>query len=192
VNDLATNKLPIVDEEEATGDVARVFAEVKRDLQVPYVPNWGKALAVSPAALAIHWDFQRSFYQRTTLPRTLIAMILYTIAETGKCEYCSALNEMYCRTMGIDGQMLSALVKDLGNVSPQRIRVIIAFALKAARNAREMDAEDFDRLREQGVTDDEIMEILLVAAMSRYTNTLSDALQIDVDPAVTETLDSLR
>jgi uncharacterized peroxidase-related enzyme len=186
------SKLPIVDEEEATGDVARVFAEVKRELQVPYVPNWGKALAVSPAALATHWDFQRSFYQRTTLPRTLIAMILYTVAETGKCEYCSALNEMYCRTMGIDGQMLSALVKDLGNVSPERIRVIIAFALKAARHAQEMDAGDFDRLREQGVTDDEIMEILLVAAMSRYTNTLSDALQIDVDPAVTETLDSLR
>jgi uncharacterized peroxidase-related enzyme len=192
VNDAATSNLPIVEEEEATDDVARVFAEVKRELQIPYVPNWGKALAVSPAALATHWDFQRSFYQRTTLPRTLIAMILYTVAETGKCEYCSALNEMYCRTMGIDGQMLSALVKDLGNVSPERIRVIIAFALKAARHAQEMGAEDFDRLREQGITDEEIMEILLVAAMSRYTNTLSDALRIDVDSAITETLDRLR
>lgn len=192
MNYLATSNLPIVEEDEATDDVARVFDEVKRELQIPYVPNWGKALAVSPAALATHWDFQRSFYQRTTLPRTLIAMILYTVAETGKCEYCSALNEMYCRTMGIDGEMLSALVKDLGNVSPERIRVIIAFALKAARHAQEVEAEDFDRLRKEGVTDEEIMEILLVAAMSRYTNTLSDALRIDVDSAVTETLESLR
>jgi uncharacterized peroxidase-related enzyme len=192
MSDLASSNLPIVEEDEATDDVARVFDEVKRDLQIPYVPNWGKALAVSPAALATHWDFQRSFYQRTTLPRTLIAMILYTVAETGKCEYCSALNEMYCRTMGIDGEMLSALVKDLGNVSPERIRVIIAFALKAARHAQDVGAEDFDRLRKEGVTDEEIMEILLVAAMSRYTNTLSDALRIDVDSAVTETLESLR
>ncbi|MEJ2447394.1 MAG: hypothetical protein P8Y37_05560, partial [Anaerolineales bacterium] len=58
------------------------------------------------------------------------------------------------------------------------------------KNPEEM--EDFDRLRAQGVTDDEIMQILLVAAMSRYTNTLSDALQIDVDPAIIETLDGLR
>ena len=189
---LATSKLPMIEEKEATDDVARVFAEVKRELQIPYVPNWGKVLAVSPAALATHWDFQRSFYQRITLPRTLTAMILYTVAETGKCQYCSALNEMYCRTMGVDGEMLSALVKDLDNVSPERIRAIIAFALKAARHAQEMEARDFDRLREQGVTDEEIMEILLVAAMSRYTNTLSDALEIDVDSAVSETLESLR
>jgi uncharacterized peroxidase-related enzyme len=182
----------MIEEKEATDDVARVFAEVKRELQIPYVPNWGKVLAVSPAALATHWDFQRSFYQRITLPRTLTAMILYTVAETGKCKYCSALNEMYCRTMGVDGEMLSALVKDLDNVSPERIRAIIAFALKAARHAQEMEARDFDRLREQGVTDEEIMEILLVAAMSRYTNTLSDALEIDVDSAVSETLESLR
>ena len=189
---LATSNLPMIEEEDATDEVARVYAEIKREMQIPYVPNWSKALAVSPAALATHWDFQSSFYQRITLPRTLTAMILYTIAETGNCEYCSALNEMYCRTMGIDGEMLSALVKDLGNVSPERIRAIIEFALRAARHAQDVEAGDFERLREQGVTDEEIMEILLVAAMSRYTNTLSDVLRIDVDPAVADTLDSLR
>ena len=189
---LATSKLPMIEEEEATQDVVDVFADVKREMQIPYVPNWGKVLATSPAALATHWDFQRSFYRRITLPRTLTAMILYTVAETGKCKYCSALNEMYCRTMGIDGEMLSALVQDLGNVTPERIRAIIAFALKAARYPQEMEAEDFDRLREQGVTDEEIMEIILVTAMSRYTNTLSDVLQIDVDSAVTEALERLR
>jgi uncharacterized peroxidase-related enzyme len=189
---LATSKLPMTEEEEATDDVARVFADVKSEMQIPYVPNWSKALAASPAALATHWDFQRSFYRRITLPRTLTAMILYTIAETGKCKYCSALNEMYCRTMGIDGEMLSALVKDLGHVSPERIRAIIAFSLKAARDPQGMEAEDFDRLRDLGVSDEEIMEIILVAAMSRYTNTLSDVLQIDVDSAVTETLERLR
>jgi uncharacterized peroxidase-related enzyme len=178
----------MIEEKDATDDVARIYAEVKREMQIPYVPNWSKALAASPAALAIHWDFQRSFYQRTTLPRTLTAMILFTVAETGNCEYCSALNEMYCRTMGVDEEMLSALVKDLGNVSPERIRAIIGFALKAARYAQEMEAEDFERLRQQGVTDEEIMEILLVAAMSRYTNTLSDALKIDVDSAVADAL----
>lgn len=49
---LATSNLPMIEEEDATDDVARVFAEVKREMQIPYVPNWGKALAESPVALA--------------------------------------------------------------------------------------------------------------------------------------------
>ena len=73
--------LPIIEEEKATGDVARIYADVKRDLQLPIVPNHLKALAVSPAALAIYWDLTRSFYQNTTLPDSLTSMILFTISS---------------------------------------------------------------------------------------------------------------
>jgi uncharacterized peroxidase-related enzyme len=154
--------LPMVEEEEATDEVAQIYTDIKRDMQLPIVPNMMKALAVSPAALAIHWDFSRSFYQHTTLPKSLTSMILYTIAETSNCEYCSAANEMTCRTLGVDEETLSALVEDLGNVSPQRIGAIIEFALKASHDPQSLVAEDYDRVRDQGVTDEELVEIILI------------------------------
>lgn len=185
---LSTSDLPLIEEEEATGDVARVYDELKREYQIPFVPNMTKALAVSPAALAIHWDFSRSFFRHTTLPQALTAMLLYTIAETSNCEYCSAGNELTCRTLGVDEETLSALVDDLGNVSPERIQAIVAFALKASHNPQSLVAQDYERVREQGVTAEELVEIILVAAIGNYTDTLADALKIPVESMVTDAL----
>jgi uncharacterized peroxidase-related enzyme len=180
--------LPVIEEEEAMGEVARIYAEVKRDLQTPVVPNYVKAMAVSPAALAIIWDSQRSFYQHTTLPQSLTAMILFTIAEAANCQYCSAGNEFSCRTLGVDEETLRALVEDLGNVSPQRLQAIIQFALKVSKAPQSLVAEDYERVRQQGVTDEELVEIILIAAIGNYNDTLADALKVDVDPMVAEAL----
>ncbi len=182
------NDLRLIDEENAMGQVAQIYAEVKRDLQLPVVPNMMKALAVSPAALATHWDFSRSFYQHATLPESLTSMILYAIAETGNCTYCSAAHELTCRTLGIDEETLRALVEDLGSVSPERVRAIIEFALKASHQAQSLVAEDYERLRALGVTDAELVEIVHVAAIGKYVDTLADALKIPVDSLVAEAL----
>lgn len=184
----AVNDLPLIAEEDATEEVAQIYTDLKREFQLPIVPNIVQALAVSPAALAIHWDLYRNFFQRTTLPQSLTAMILYTIAETGNCEYCSAGNELTCRTLGIDEETLSALVEDIGNVSPQRIGAIIGFALKASHHPQSLVAEDYERVREQGVTDEELVEIILIAAVGNYLDTLADALKIEVEPMVAEAL----
>jgi uncharacterized peroxidase-related enzyme len=180
--------LPLIEEEEATGEVARIYAEVKRDMQLPIVPNWVRALAVSPAALAAYWDFTRSFYQHTTLPESLTSMILFAIAETANCQYCSAGHELTCRTLGVDEETLRALVEDLGNVSPERVRAIIEFALKVSRDPQGLIPEDYERVREQGVTDEELVEIILIAAIGKFNDTLADALKIEVDPMVAEAL----
>lgn len=180
--------LTMIEEDEAPPEIAHMYAEVKRDLQVPIVPNAWKALAISPAALATDWALTRTFSQHTTLPESLVSMIRYTIAEVGNCQYCSAGNEFLCRRLGVDEETLSALVEDLDRVSPRRVRVIIEFALKVAHHPQSLVAEDYQRVRDQGVTDEELVEIIFVAAMARYADTLADALKIEVDPMVAEAL----
>lgn len=184
MNYLAISGFPIIEEDEATEEVTQIYEEIKRDMQVPFVPNYFKALAISPAAMLINWESFRSFIHNATLPQALIAMIHYTIATSRRCEYCSATNELTCRTLGIDEETLAALVKDLGNVSPKRIQAIIEFALKVAHTPQGLVAEDYDRVREQGVTDEELVEIILMAALGNYADTLADALKIKVDSPV--------
>ncbi|MBI1879741.1 MAG: peroxidase-related enzyme [Chloroflexi bacterium] len=181
---LPISGLSLVEEEEATPEVTRIYEEIKRDMQVPFVPNYFKALAVSPAALTINWDSFRSMIQNATLPHSLIAMIHYTIATSRQCEYCSATNELTCRTLGIDEETLAALVQDLGNVSPKRIRAIIEFSLKAAHNPQGLVTEDYDRLRAQGLTDEELAEIIAIVALGNMADTLADALKIKVDAPI--------
>lgn len=185
---LPESNLQPVEEAEATGDVAQIYSEIKRDLQAPFLPNMFKTLAISPAALASAWGLYGNFLRQTTLPRALMSMILFTVAESRDCEYCAAQNEFACRTLGVDEETLSALVNDLDNVSPERIRAIIAFALKVSHDPLGVGAEDYERLRELGITDEELVDIVLNAAMATFFDILADSLKVEVEPEVVQGL----
>jgi len=107
---LRTYSLPVVEEDEATEEVAKIYDEIKREMQSPFVPNMMKALAASPAALAIGWGTYLNFFTHSTLPQSLAAMIFFAVAEANNCAYCSAGHELTCRTLGIDENTLTALV----------------------------------------------------------------------------------
>ena len=188
MGEITANGLQLVEEDEATGEVAALYEEIKREMMVPEVPNFFKALAVSPAALAIEWAAFKAMIEHRTLPQSLAAMISYAIAEQNECQYCSASHELSCRTLGIDEETLHKLVNDLPNLTPERIRATIQFALKVARSPKSLVREDYDDLRAQGVSDEELVEIIQLAAMGSSGDVLADALKVDVDRAVTEAL----
>ena len=142
--------LPIIEEQDAQGSVLNIFEEYKQKMQSPYVPNIFKGLASSPAAIAIYWDLTESLRKNATLPESLIYMILFAIAQSKNAKYCIANNELTCRTLGIDGAMISALVKDIDSVTPARIREIITFALKVAQDPQGLVTEDYQRVRTLG------------------------------------------
>ena len=180
--------LPIIEEHEAEGEVAKIFESVKRDMEVPFVPNVYKGLAINPGALKVHYMITKTAYENAILPESVIEMILFAIAESNNCEYCSAGHELSCRTLGIDEITLRTLVEDLDNVSPERIRSIIGFALKVAHDPQGLVAEDYERVREKGVTDAELVEIIILAALGTYGDILADALKIDVEPMISRAL----
>lgn len=189
---LPKNGLTMIEEDEAPAEIAEIYDQIKRDLQLPIVPNMVKALANSPGALAIHWAINRSFEEHTTLPQALTSMILFTISETSNCTYCSTANELICRTLGINEETITALVKDLSNVSPQRIQVIIDFALRVAQDAQSLTLEDYDRVRAEGVTDEELIQIIQTAAVGVYLDIMADALKVDVDSIILQALEQIR
>ena len=176
--------IPMVEEHEATGKVAELFDTVKRELQIPFVPNMIKTLGASPAALAIHMGLFQAMYANLTLPHSLVAMIGYTVAEYANCEYCSVNNELLCRTLGIDEETLAQVARDLGNVNPERVRVIIQFCVKMSKYPQSVTNKDFDRMREFGVSDEEILEIVLVAAHMVNADIIADTLKVPVEPDV--------
>ena len=185
---ISANALPLVNEEDALPEVLAIYDEMKRVMQMPYVPNMTKAIGGSPAALAMHWGINRGAFENTTLPAALVSMILYTIAEKSYCEYCGAAHEVTCRSLGVDEDTLARLVKDLGNVNPRRIRAIIEFALKVAKDPQGMDREDYDEVRAQGISDEEIVEIIVLSGIAVYLDIVADALKVEVDPQITEAL----
>ena len=180
--------LPIVEEDGASPDVARIFGEARRAMHQPDVPNIIKAVAVSPVALKTYWAMSRTFYENTTLPDALVSMILYAVAHSNNCQYCSAGHEANCRMMGVDEEILFAIAGDLHNLSPERVRVIIEFAIMVSYDPKAVSLEQYDQLRDFGISDPEMVEIIMVAGMGRLGDTLADSLKVEVDDAVREML----
>ena len=50
MTELGISGLPLIDEEKASGDVADTYGDIKRVLEIPFVPNIHKAVANSPTA----------------------------------------------------------------------------------------------------------------------------------------------
>ena len=113
---LPISKLPVMDEEAATGEIAETFDEIRTFLDVPSVGLMNLTAANSPATLISGTRLFVEFFKQTTLPPPLIFMIHYAIASAKNCAYCSARFKAACRSAGVDEETLEALVTDINAV----------------------------------------------------------------------------
>lgn len=185
---LPISKLPVMDEDAAAGEIAETFDEIRRFLGVPSVGFMNLTAANSPATLISGTRLFIDFFERATLPPPLIFMIHYAISSAKNCTCCSAGFKVACRSVGVDEEMLEALVTNLDAVNPQRVREIIKFAVNCALYPQGLTEADYDRVREQGVSEEELLEIISWAALAMYNDTLADAMKMD-DPARQQVLE---
>ena len=64
----------------------------------------------------------------------------------------------------------------------------MAFAKKCATDPHSLGDADYENLREQGISDEEIVEIIALAALGNYLDTIADALKLEVDEAIAQAL----
>ena len=75
-------------------------------------------------------------------------------------------------------------------MSPAPDPAIVAFAVKSAKTPTAVGQADYDALREMGISDAEIVEIVTLAALGVYLDVLADALKVDVDEFITQGLEA--
>ncbi|MFZ0546220.1 MAG: hypothetical protein WAM60_12315 [Candidatus Promineifilaceae bacterium] len=177
---------PVIEPEDADPELAQRYREIQQETDSPTVPNSAKGVSASISCLDIYIQTVRAFNRHITLPQSIVPIILYSVANARNCTYCSTLNELHCRTLGVDEETIESLSKDLDSVSPKRLQAIIRFALKCAFTPKELIAEDYDSVRDQGVNDDELAQIILLAALANFNDTIADSFKIELEPTVLE------
>lgn len=180
--------VPAIEENEATGEVAEIYDAVKKAMQVPTVPNIDKVLANSLPALKGTVGLLGDLYMASSLPQPVVAMLLYSISLARSCQYCSSFHRLTCRMVGVDESMLAAVGNNLGSVTPERVQAIVAFGVKAAMSSGDLTDADYDKLRDMGISDGEIVEIVALAGLGVYLNIVADALKIEVDDMIKQGL----
>jgi uncharacterized peroxidase-related enzyme len=172
---------PVVPESSDVPDVKRVFEEIRREKRLPFVPNFFKTLGHAPQSLEATWMAYRGISARGALPEALKEMIFVAISVARDCKYCAAAHLAFCNLLSVESDTLADLTENINALRPERTRDIVQFSVKCALESRNIEQSDYDNLRQHGITDSEIVEIITMCGFAMYATTVADALRLDVD-----------
>jgi alkylhydroperoxidase family enzyme len=83
--------------------------------------------------------------------------------------------------LGVDQEALNRLVRDVHSIPSLKLRDMILFAIKCSRNPQSLAEADFANLRQHGLKESEIMEIVAMSGLAVYANIIADATAMDDD-----------
>jgi uncharacterized peroxidase-related enzyme len=178
--------LPTVEPESASKEVVEVYNDFQRRMGFPAAPNFIKTQGHSLAVARGTWGLVQHVLVGGLLPRTLKEMMFVAISQARKCRYCEAAHVACCRMLGIEPKALEALLSNVTDISPPKAREIILFGLKCASDPQSLTEGDFEGLRRYGLGQSEIMEIISMAALAVYANTIADATGMQADEMFTQ------
>lgn len=81
--------VPLVDDEQATGEVAEVFADIRRTRGTNFINNFWRALAADPRQLRATWEEVKTVMGGDGALDPLVKEMIYVaVSVTNGCAYC--------------------------------------------------------------------------------------------------------
>ena len=99
-------------EDEATGKVAQIYADIKRVKGIDRVPNFWRVLATNPDNLELIWTRLKALMHPETVGRTARLdpltreLIALAVSATNGCAYCINSHTAAARKLGCDEETL--------------------------------------------------------------------------------------
>jgi len=109
-----------VQEAEATGKVAEIFADIKRTKNIDFVPRFWQVIATNPVQLELVWTSLKSLMHPESVGRvarldpTTRKIIALAVSATNGCPYCINSHTAALRKLGVDHETLGELMALVG------------------------------------------------------------------------------
>lgn len=103
-------RVPYVSEEEATGEVRKVYDEILQSRGLAKVPNFWRAIAHNPAYLRAEWDKLNAIMDGGGLDRRTKEVIAVAVSATNNCDYCLSSHTDNLRALGMSDADLVELI----------------------------------------------------------------------------------
>ncbi|MDF0557019.1 peroxidase-related enzyme [Kamptonema sp. UHCC 0994] len=174
---------PIIEYDQLTDPKAKgVYEEILAELGFGIIPNLFKSMAINPDILEANWKKFRATILQGDLPRTLKEMVGIAISQANNSQYALKVHLHGLSALGMSEEILRTLVSDFANCPlPKRDKALISFGLQAATKPQEMTEADYQNLRDLGLDDAEIFEIIATADLFSFVNRYTDAIALEID-----------
>ncbi|MDD5212031.1 MAG: hypothetical protein PHV62_06415 [Sulfuricurvum sp.] len=151
--------LNIVEENDATGVVKAMYDEIKGMFGT--VPAGLKMWSLLPDGLQHHWEVIKTSFAKDMETQKFETVLRYLVSEAKACEYCLGFNAgMLINNFGMTHDEVILMAKE-PKTAPlnDTQKTMLLFALKVANEPNEVNSDDIEALRAQGMSDKAIFEL---------------------------------
>jgi len=170
-----------VSEQKATGDLKRAYEAVLRSRGK--VSNIMRAQSLNPNAMRAFLELYVTLvFGKSGLSRGERETIATIISARNKCDYCVSHHGEALRFYLKNGDQLGSLRggHQPENLSP-RAKALIDYALKLTLEPSRIVKQDTDALRTFGISDSEILDLVLLTGYMNFVNRLAQGLGVEHD-----------
>lgn len=151
--------------EEAEGEVKELYQSLQQNMGkvLNIFLNMGNSAATLKGFLALS-----NAADQTSLSPKLREQIALIVGQLNHCQYCLSAHTMLAKGKGLSDQdILKARHGESLNVKDQ---AILKFAKQVVENRGNVSNQDVASLKTAGVTDPELVEIILLIIVNMFTN----------------------
>lgn len=178
--------------DQAEGILSEIYQE---DMKTKgYVANYTSAFSLRPDVYRAWQNLLSSIRSRMRLRR--YELVTLAAAQALKCTYCMLAHGSVLRKNFFGPSELAAVARDFRNAAlPAEEVAIMEFAQKVTLEPSQTTQRDFDLLREKGLSDEEILDIVLTVTARNFMSKTLDAVDavpddafMDLEPEVRDAL----
>ena len=155
---------------------------------IGFVPKLFRAQTLLPRVIEAEAQIADAILLRSSdLSRTQKELIILVLASAKRNTYCATAHYQILRTLGLVEGHLEQVVADHQVADLSLVdQGMLDFALKLGQSPTQVGIQDIDKLRSLGFTDEKILEVVLMTALSNFLCCLSTGLGVAPDFAPLE------
>lgn len=145
-----------------------------------FVPNVFLALARRPDEFRAFFAYHDALMEKNSgLTKAEREMIVVATSAANRCQYCVVAHGAILRVRAKNPLLADQVAVNYrkSDITPRQ-RFMLDFAMKVALESHTVEDADYEALRAQGFSDDDIWDIAAIAAMFAMSNRLANAFSI--------------
>ncbi len=161
---------------DAPGEARDILSGVKKQLGM--IPNILATMAQSPVALKGYLGFSGALAGGKLTP-DLREQIALAVAGTHQCDYCASAHTLMAKGAGVSAE--EAALNLTGSANDPKTNAVLQFVRDVVDSRGHPKADALETLRNIGLSDGEITEILAHIGVNIFTNYFNHIAGTEVD-----------
>lgn len=178
-------RIKAIDPHQATGTAQKLLSGVQSKLGM--TPNLMLAMANSPAVLEAYLQFRESLGHGDLSTKTR-EQIALAAGQANSCDYCLSAHSAIGKRVGLTAEQIQDA--RLGTAVDCKSPAVLKFTTQIVEKRGFVSDADIATVREAGVSDAEITEVVANTALNLFTNYFNHVAETEVDFPAAEQLES--